>query len=333
MRSESDHLLDGVDELIQISRDSGAPAEIFHMKAAGRDNWDKQPAAIAKVEAARAAGLKITADMYPYAISATGLDAAMPAWVQEGGIDKWVARLKDPAIRTRVFAEMTAKVPTFDSSYRASGGADGVILSSFVNPKLKPLAGRTLGDVARERGIAPEILAMDLVIEDHSRIGVFYRSMDEAHVRQIAALPWVSYGSDYDAQEPAGPFLLSRPHPRAYGTFARILGPWRREGLMTLGQAVRKLSALPTANLGIKDRGQLAPGFHADIVLFDPATVADHATEADPARFATGVRTVLVNGVEVVKDGQHTGARPGQVVRGPGWTGWPGGGACGRGRA
>jgi N-acyl-D-amino-acid deacylase len=333
MRSESDHLLDGVDELIQIARDSGAPAEIFHMKAAGRDNWDKQPAAIAKVEAARAAGLHVTADMYPYPISATGLDAAMPTWVQEGGIDKWIARLKDPAIRARVLAEMTAAVPAFDSSYRSAGGAEGTILSSFNTPRLKPLAGRTLADVARERGVAPEILAMDLVIEDHSRIGVFYKSMDLAHVRQIAALPWVSYGSDFGAEEPAGPFLLSRPHPRAYGTFARILGPWRREGLFTLGDAVRKLSALPAANLGITDRGRLASGFYADIVLFDPATVTDHATEAEPAWFATGVRDVLVNGVLVVKDGIHVGAKPGRVVRGPGWTGWPGGGACGKGRS
>jgi N-acyl-D-amino-acid deacylase len=333
IRSEGAHLTEAVDELIDISRRSGAPAEIYHMKAAGRDNWAKQDQVIARVEAARAAGLKITANMYPYTISATGLDASMPAWVQAGGIEQWVERLKDPANRAKVVAEMTAANPSFDSAWRGAGGPDNIILSSFKTAALKPLAGKTLAEVARMRGKPAEEVAMDLIVEDGSRIGVFYRSMDEARVRQVAALPWTSYGSDYGAEAPEGVFMLSRPHPRAYGTFARILGTYTRDAkLMTVGQAVRKLSALPAENLGLKQRGWLKPGYYADIVLFDPATVRDNATVEQPQLYATGVREVLVNGVEVVKDGRHTGATPGRVVRGPGWTGWPGGGACGKGR-
>ena len=329
MRSESGHLLEAINELIDISRASGAPAQIFHFKASGRANWAKHDAAIAKVEAARASGLRIDADMYPYTIASTGLDAAMPAWVQEGGTEQWIARLRVPANRARVAAEMTGADPGFDSLYQSAGGAENIILTAFRNPALKPLTGKTLAEVARMRGRAPEEVAMDLVIEDGSRVGTFYRVMDEARVRQIAALPWVSFGSDAAAQAPEGPFLLSRPHPRAYGTFARILGPYARDaGLMSVGQAVRKLAALPAETLGLKDRGRLAPGYFADIVLFDPAQVTDKATIDAPARYASGVRTVLVNGVEVVRDGRHTGARPGRVVRGPGWTGWPGGGAC-----
>ena len=329
IRSESGHLLEAVDELIDISRQSGAAAQIFHFKASGRANWAKQDAAIAKVEAARAGGLKIDADMYPYTIASTGLDAAMTAWVQEGGTEQWIARLGVPANRARVAAEMTGADPGFDSLYQSAGGAENIILTAFRNPALKPLTGKTLAEVARARGMPPEQVAMDLVIEDGSRVGTFYRVMDEAKVRQIAALPWVSFGSDAAAQAPEGPFLLSRPHPRAYGTFARILGPYARDaGLMTTGQAVRKLAALPAETLGLKDRGRLAPGFFADIVLFDPARVSDRATIEEPARYATGIRNVLVNGVEVVRDGRHTGAMPGRVVRGPGYTGWPGGGTC-----
>jgi N-acyl-D-amino-acid deacylase len=333
VRSEGAHLVEAVDELIDISRRSGAPAEIYHMKAAGRDNWAKQDQVIAHVEAARAAGLKITANMYPYTISATGLDASMPAWVQAGGIEQWVQRLKDPAQRARVVAEMTAETQSFDSAWRGAGGPDNIILSSFMTAALKPLAGKTLAQVARERGKPAEEVAMDLVVEDGSRIGVFYRSMDEARVRQVAALPWTSFGSDYGAEAPEGVFLLSRPHPRAYGTFVRILGPYARDAkLMTVGQAVRKLAALPAENLGLRQRGWIKPGYYADIVLFDPTTVRDNATVEKPQLYASGVREVLVNGIEVVKDGQHTGATPGRVVRGPGWTGWPGGGACGKGR-
>ncbi|NIJ08690.1 N-acyl-D-amino-acid deacylase [Sphingomonas vulcanisoli] len=329
MRSEGDRLIESIDELIDISRKSGAPAYIYHFKASGADNWPKEGEAIAHVEAARKAGLTIGANMYPYIWAATGLDASMPSGVQAGGYEAWAARLRDPAIRAKVKAEMAKPGVGWENLFYGAHGPENIILSAFKNPALKPYTGKTLAEVAALRGSDPADTVMDLVAEDGSRVGTFYRLMSEENVRRIAALPWVSFGSDSEAQAPEGVFLQSKPHPRAYGTFAKVLGPYVRDGVLTLPQAVRKLAALPAEQLGLKDRGMLRPGYYADIVLFDPATVADRSTLDNPQQFAVGVRTVLVNGIEVVRDGRPTGANAGRVLRGAGWTGWPGGGACG----
>jgi N-acyl-D-amino-acid deacylase len=324
MRSEGDRLVEAVDELIEISRASGAPAEIYHLKAAGKDNWAKLPNVIAKVEAARKAGLKITANMYTYTAGATGLDAAMPVWVQAGGDDAWFARLKDPAVRARVISEMKAPGKGWENLYHSAGSANKLLLLSFKNPKLKPLTGKTLAEVAAMRGTSPEDTIIDLVIEDGSRVGTAYFLMDEANVAKQTALPWMSFGSDEASQAPEGAFLLSASHPRAYGNVARLLGKYvRDEKTTTLADAVRRLSGFPAANLGIKDRGTLTAGKYADVAIFDPATIADTATYARSQQYAVGMRHVFVNGVQVLKDGAHTGAMPGRVVRGPGWNHCP----------
>jgi N-acyl-D-amino-acid deacylase len=328
MRSEGEHLMEATDELIEISRRSGAPAEIFHMKTGGKDNWGKEEAFVGRIEAARARGQRITADMYTYARSSTGFDAAMPTWVQAGGVEAWIARLKDPATRARVIAEMREAHPKdWENSFRQAGGAEGTLLVGFKSAALKPLTGKTLAEVARERGTSPEDTIIDLIIADGSRVQVVYSSMSEDNVARQMKLPWVSFGSDASAQAPEGVFLLSSTHPRAYGNFVRVLGKYARdEHLVTLAEAVRRLSALPAHNLGLHDRGMLKAGFYGDIVVFDPATVADHATFVKPQQFATGVSDVLVNGQPVLKDGEPTGAHAGQVVRGRGWTGWKDGG-------
>lgn len=327
MRSEGERLLEAADELIEISRRSGAPAEVFHMKAAGRDNWGKEDAFIARIEAARAKGQRITADMYTYTRSSTGFDAAMPTWVQAGGVEAWIARLKDPATRAKVIAEMREDHPKgFENSYRQAG-PDGTLLVGFKSAALKPLTGKTLAEVARERGASPEDTIIDLIVADGSRIQVVYSSMDEANVAKQMKLPWVSFGSDASAMAPEGVFLLSSTHPRAYGNFVRVIGKYSRdEGLITLPEAVRRLSALPAHNLGLRERGMLKAGYYADVVVFDPKTVTDHATFLKPQQFATGVSDVLVNGQAVLKDGEATGAPAGRVVRGRGWTGWQDGG-------
>ena len=322
MRSEGNRLLEAVDELIEIARRAKVPAEIYHLKAAGRQNWDKLDAVIKKIEEARASGLRITTDMYTYTAGATGLDAAMPPWVQEGGLKKWIERLKDPATRERVKKEMSTPSNDWENLY-LSAGADKVILVAFKNDKLKPLTGKTLAEVAKERGKSPEETAMDLVIEDDSRVGTVYFLMSEDNVRRQTALPWMSFGSDADALAPEGVFLKSNPHPRAYGNFARLLGKYvRDEKALPLEDAIRKLTSLPATNLGIRERGLLKEGYFADVVVFDPAKIQDHATFEKPHQYSTGVRHVFVNGVQVLKDGEHTGAKPGRVVRGPGWTGW-----------
>jgi N-acyl-D-amino-acid deacylase len=322
MRSEGDRLLESVDELLTIARESGAPAEIYHLKAAGRSNWNKLDAVIEKVEVARASGLRITADMYTYTAGATGLDAAMPPWVQEGGFEAWSERLRDPAIRTRVAAEMDAPAEEWENLYLAAG-AEGMLLVGFRNPDLRHLIGRTLAEVAQERGTSAAETAIDLVVEDGSRVGTVYFLMSEENVRRQVALPWVSFGSDEASQAPEGVFLDRRPHPRAYGTFSRVLGRYvREERLLSLEQAIHKLAALPAKNLGLRRRGTLEEGSFADVVVFDPSTVADTATFDDPHRFAVGMIHVFVNGEQVLRDGEHTGATPGRVVRGPGWTGW-----------
>jgi N-acyl-D-amino-acid deacylase len=328
MRSEGQHLMEATDELIEISRRSGAPAEIFHMKTAGQESWDKEGEFIARIAAARAKGQRITADMYTYARSSTGFDAAMPTWVQSGGTEAWIARLKDPATRAKVIAEMREPHPKdWENAFRQAGGAEGTLLVGFKSAALKPLTGKTLAEVAKERGTSPEDTIIDLIIADGSRVQVVYSSMSEANVAKQMTLPWVSFGSDASAQAPEGVFLLSSTHPRAYGNFVRVLGKYARdEKLLTLPEAVRRLAALPAHNLGLHDRGMLKTGYYADVVVFDPATVTDHATFTKPQQYATGVTDVWVNGQQVLKDSEATGAAAGQVVRGRGWSGWKDGG-------
>ncbi|WP_374524437.1 amidohydrolase family protein [Sphingopyxis sp.] len=319
MRSEGDRIEQAVDELIEIARRSNAPAEIYHLKMAGRGNWDKYDAVVKKIEDARAEGLRITTDMYTYTAGATGLDAAMPTWVQAGGLEEWIKRLKDPAVRARVAAEMQKPGSDWENLY-IGAGADKMILAGFKSEALKPLTGKTLAEVAATRGKSPEETAMDLVIEDGSRVGTIYFLMSEDNVRKQVQLPWMSFGSDAESQAPEGVFLKSSTHPRAYGNVARLLGRYvRDEKLIPLEEAVRRLTSLPATNLRIEGRGALKPGYYADVVVFDPATITDHATFEKPQLYATGVRDVFVNGAAVLRNGEHTGATPGRAVRGPGW--------------
>jgi N-acyl-D-amino-acid deacylase len=319
IRNEGPTIESALDEIISISRNSGARAEIYHLKQAGRNNWGKYDAVIARIEQARRQGVQLTADMYTYAASSTGLDASMPLWVQEGGIEQWVARMKDPANRARVIAEMKNPPPGETNSMQEAGGAEKVLLLGFRSEALKPLTGKTLAEVAQMRGKSAEDTAIDLVIEDGSRIQVAYFSMNEDNVRKQVALPWVSFASDAEAQAPEGVFLKSSTHPRAYGNFVRVLGKYvRDEKVISLGEAVRKLSALPADTLRIEGRGRLQPGNFADIVIFDPATIADTATFAKPQQLAVGVNHVWVNGVQVLNGGVPTGAAAGRHVKGPG---------------
>ena len=319
LRSESSRLLEGADELIRIAREARIRSEIYHLKVAGQPNWHKLEALIRKVEAARAEGLAITADMYNYTAAGTGLDAAMPPWVQEGGLEEWVKRLKDPAVRQRVKREMAAPADDWENFFVAAGSADKIVMAGFKTEALKPLTGKNLAEVARMRGTSPEEAAMDLVAEDKGRVDAIYFIMSEDNVRRQVQLPWVSFGSDEGSFAPEGVFLKSNPHPRAYGNVARLLGKYvRDERLVPLTAAIHRLSGLPAANLKLDRRGTLKPGHFADIVVFDPATVQDKATFEQPQQYATGVRDVFVNGVQVLSGGEHTGAKPGQVVRGPG---------------
>lgn len=327
IRSEGDRFLEAVDETIEIARASGAPAEIYHLKQSGRDNWSKLDPAIVKIEKARAQGTRITANMYNYVAGATGLDAAMPIWVQDGGYDRWVERLKDPATRARVIAEMLDKHPKDWENLLGAAGAEGTLLLAFKNPDLKKYNGKTLAEVAALRGVSPQEAAIELVIEDGTRVGVAYFLMSEDNVRREVALPWVSFGSDAGAPAPEGVFLQSSDHPRTYGNFARVLGRYvRDEHRLTLAEAIRKLSAMPAQNLSLKDRGMLKKGYFADIVVFDPVTIQDHATFEKPAQLATGVSDVIINGGFALKDGKATGAPTGRFVHGRAWTGAQGGG-------
>ncbi|MBI4661060.1 MAG: D-aminoacylase [Verrucomicrobia bacterium] len=320
LRSEGNRFLEALDELIAIAREAAAPAEVYHLKAAGASNWPKMDAAIQRIDAARAAGLRITADMYTYTAGATGLDAAMPPWVQEGGYKAWAERLKDPGIRERVRKEMATPTDQWESLYLAAGSAEKVLLVGFKNEKLKPLTGKTLAEVAALRGKSPEETAMDLVVEDGSRVGTVYFLMSEENVRKQLKLPWVSFDSDAGSLAPEGVFLKSNPHPRAYGNFARLLGKYvRDERMIPLEEAIRRLTSFPAENLKLDRRGRLKPGYFADLVVFDPAKIQDHATFEKPHQFATGVVHVFVNGTQVLRNGEHTGAKPGRVVRGPGW--------------
>jgi N-acyl-D-amino-acid deacylase len=320
MRSEGNQLLEALDELIHIARVSGVAAEIYHLKAAGAANWPKLEKLIAKVEAARADGLKITADMYTYTAGSTGLDAAMPPWVQAGGYPRWRHQLQKPKVRELVRKEMTTPTDKWENLYLAAGGAKNVLLVGFKNAALKQYTGKTLEEVAKLRNKSPEDTAMDLVIEDGSRVQCVYFLMSEENVRRKIKLPWLSFCSDSGAPTPSGAFLKSNTHPRAYGSFARVIGKYcRDEKLIPLEEAIRKLTWLPASNLKLRRRGSLTTGNFADVVIFDPATVSDRATYDKPHQLAVGVRDVFVNGEQVLKDGDHTGALPGRVVRGPGY--------------
>ena len=315
MRSEGNRLVEAVDELITIAREASLPAEIYHLKAAGMANWPKMEEVIRRVEAARSNGLRITADMYTYPAGATGLDAMMPPWVQEGGLEQWKKRLQDPALRERVMREIATPTDAWENLALLAGSYDNVILVGFKNDALKPLTGKSLHEVARMRGKSPEETAMDLVVEDDSRVDTVYFLMSEENLRKQIKLPWVSFGSDAGAPAPEGLFLRRNVHPRAYGNFARLLGRYvRDEKLISLEEAIRRLTALPASNLGIAGRGSLQSGQFADVVIFDPQTIQDHATFERPHQLATGVDHVFVNGVHVLRDGDHTGAKPGRVV-------------------
>ena len=327
MRSEGDRIESALQETIDIATASGAPAEIYHLKIAGQSNWGKLDAVVAQIEKARASGVRITANMYNYAAGATGLDAAMPPWVQDGGLEAWITHLKDPATRAKVVADMRVLHPPNWENLYAAAGPSGTLLLAFKNPTLKPLTGKTLAQVAKMRGVTPEDAAVDLVIEDGSRVGVAYFLMNEDNIRRQAALPWVSFGSDEDGEAPQGVFLLSSPHPRAYGNFAKVIAQYvRKDHVLTLEQAVHKLATLPADNLSLPDRGRLRSGAFADVVVFDPNTIQDHATYEKPHQLSSGVSYVVVNGIMAIKDGAPTGAHSGRIVRGRAWTG--AGGSC-----
>jgi N-acyl-D-amino-acid deacylase len=322
IRDEGARLLEAIGELIEIARTADIRAEIYHLKASGRANWSLFPEAVAMVEQARAEGLHITADIYTYPAGATGLNATMPPWVQEGGFEASLERMADPALRQRIVREMNEESGSWENMFHGAGSPDNILLVGFKSEELKPLTGKTLAEVAEMRGTPPEETIMDLILEDRSRIGTVYFSQSEDVVRQAIALPWVSFCSDAASLAPEGVFLKRNPHPRAYGSFARLLGRYvRDEQLIPLEEAIRKLAALPADNLKVDRRGMLKEGYFADLVVFDPLEIQDHATFVEPHQYATGMVHVFVNGVQVIENGEHTGATPGRVVRGPGWTG------------
>jgi N-acyl-D-amino-acid deacylase len=319
MRSEGNRLTEAVEELIRISREGGLPAEIYHLKAAGASNWPKMDKVIAMVNDARQRGLKITADMYTYPAGSTGLDAAMPPWAEDGGYEALFKRLQDPETRKKIATAITTPTNEWENLYLSAGSPDRILLVEFKSDKLKPYTGKTLGEVAKMRGKSPEETIMDLVLEDRSRVGTVYFMMDEENIKKQIRLPWVSFGSDAASMSPEDPFIKSSTHPRAYGNFARLLGKYvREEKVITLQEAIRRLSGLPATNLGLDHRGFLKAGMFADVVVFDPATIADRATFQKPHQFAVGVKHVFVNGTQVIKDGEHTGAKPGRALWGPG---------------
>jgi N-acyl-D-amino-acid deacylase len=326
IRSEGDRLLEAVTETIDIAHASGGPAEIYHLKLAGKDNWKKMDGLVSLINAARTGGTRITADMYMYTAGQTGLDAAMPPWVQDGGLEAWIARLRDPTVRARVLKDMRNSNPTWENLY-LDAGASGTLLLGFRNPNLRPLIGKTIADVAAARGISGEDTVIDLVVEDGSEVSVAYFLMSEDNIKREIALPWVSIASDSEARAPEGRFLESSVHPRAYGNVARLLGKYvREEKVITLQEAIRRLTSLPAANLSLQKRGRLRAGYFADVVVFDPALIQDHATFDKPQQLSTGVEDVWINGVSALKAGNATGASSGRFIRGRAWTGIPGGG-------
>ena len=320
MRSEGEKILESLDELIRIADEANIRAEVYHLKQGGTANWPKYEAVVAKIDSARQAGLHITADMYNYTAGATGLDASMPPWVQEGGYEKWAERLQDPQIRARVIGEMKTKAEDWENLYQAAGSAENLLLVGFKNDTLKYLTGKSLAEVAAMRNQSPEETAMDLVVQDGSRVGTVYFLMSEENVKKQIALPWMSFCSDSGSLAPEGVFLKSNPHPRAYGNFARLLGKYvREEKVIPLEEAVYKLTTLPATNLKISRRGALKEGYFADLAIFDPDQIRDHATFENPHQYATGMVHVFVNGTQVLDKGEHTGELPGRVVHGPGW--------------
>ena len=308
IRDEGDRLLESIEEVIEIAREAGIRAEIYHLKASGPENWHKMDEAIQLIENARREGLAITADMYTYPASSTGLYIAIPDWAQEGGHSAMVERLKAPETRSRILSEMSLRAP------------DKTLLVHFRNDALRPLIGKTLSEVAADRGTSPEETLLDVIVEDDSRVGAVYFTMNEGNLRKQIKLPWMSFGSDGGSLAAEGDFLRNGTHPRAYGNFARLLGKYvREEKLISLEEAIRRITSLPAENLRLKRRGTLRPGYFADVVVFDPETIIDRATFENPHQYAVGVAHVFVNGVQVLRDGEHTGATPGRVVRGPGW--------------
>jgi N-acyl-D-amino-acid deacylase len=320
MRSEGDQIFDAVNETIRIAREANIPAEIYHLKMAGEKNWNKLDSVIALIEGANKDGLRITTDMYTYPAGATGLDAAMPTWLQEGGINAWIARMKDPILRKKALEEMHKPSETWENLMHLAGDPSRVLLVGFSNDSLKQFTGKTLKEVAKIHGKSPEETAMDLVCADSTRVGTVYFLMSEDNIKKQIALPYMSFGSDGEASTAEGWFLTYNTHPRAYGNFARLLGKYvRDEKVITLEEAVRRLTSLPASNLGIQKRGNIGVGYFADLAIFDPDKVQDHATFENPHQYSTGMIHVFVNGIQVLKDGEHTEARPGRVVRGSGW--------------
>jgi N-acyl-D-amino-acid deacylase len=321
IRSEGNSIFDAVNETIRIAREANLPAEIYHLKFSGKSNWNKFDSVTSMIDRANESGLKITADMYTYVAGATGLDAAMPPWLQEGGIKEWIKRMKDPKIRKKALEEMRTPTDKWENLMMLAGDFNNVLLIGFTNDSLrKNFSGKTLAAVAKAYGKSPEETAMDLVITDGTRVGTAYFLMTEENVKKQIALPYVSFGSDAESSTAAGNFLKTPTHPRAYGNFARLLGKYvRDEKVITLEEAIRRFTSLPASNLKIKKRGTLAPGFYADVAIFDPNKIQDHATFEKPHQYSTGMVHVFVNGTQVLKDGEHTGARPGRIVRGPGW--------------
>ncbi|HEY2143135.1 MAG TPA: D-aminoacylase [Candidatus Udaeobacter sp.] len=319
MRSEGSRLLEALDELIRISREAKIPAEVYHIKASGRENWGKEDQLLERIEAAQKEGLKITADMYTYTAAGTGLDACLPPWSEDGGYPALFKRLRDPAAREKIKAEVQKPTNSWENLYLDAGGPEHILLVAFKSEKLKPLTGKTLAEVAKMRGKDPIDTIMDLIAEDESRIGTIYFIMSEDNVKKELAKPWISFGSDEASQAPEPPFTKSNPHPRAYGNFARVLGKYVRDDkVVPMTETIRRLSGLPATNLGLDHRGFLKEGMFADVVVFDPATIADRATFDKPHQYAVGMKHVFVNGVQVIKDGEHTGAKPGRALWGPG---------------
>ena len=320
MRSEGNKIFDALEELITIARRANIHAEIYHLKLAGQDNWNKLDSAIRRIERARSEGLDITTNMYTYTAGGTGLTATMPPSLQDGGFAKLRERLQQPAIRRKLVKEMNEYTDKWENFYRASGSPENILLVGFKQDSLKKYTGKSLAEVARLRGTPPEETAMDLIVQDNSRVECIYFLMNEDNVRRQIQLPYMSFGSDEGSMAPEGVFLKSNCHPRAYGNFARLLGKYvRDEKVIPLEEAIRRLTSLPAKNLKIRNRGELKPGYFADIVIFDPATISDHATYEKPHQYATGVRDVFVNGTIVLQNGNHTGARPGRFVKGPGY--------------
>jgi N-acyl-D-amino-acid deacylase len=319
IRSEANQLIEAVQETIRIGREAGLPVEIYHLKASGQSNWPKMDQVIAIIEEARRQGLKITADMYMYPAGGTGLDASMPPWVFDGGPEAAYKRLQDPDTRKKIADAIRTPTNEWENLYYLAGSPDRLLLAGFKSEALKPLTGKTLGEVAKMRGKDPVETIMDLVLEDRSRVGTIYFLMNEENIKKQIGRPWVSFGSDAASMAPEGAFLKSSTHPRAYGNFARLLGKYvREEKVITLQEAIRRLTGLPATNLGLDHRGFLKPGMFADVVVFDPATIADRATFENPHQYSVGVKHVFVNGAQVLKDGEHTGAKPGKALWGPG---------------